>query len=387
MRRSLALVFLLANTAACPAPGTPSGPSTEADASVDARTDAASAMDDLSSALAPSLEQGLPAIAAAVFDGEGMRAVGAIGSRKLGDPSPVTSEDKWHLGSDTKAMTATLVALYVDQGKLSFDDTIGALFAGETIDPGYSAVTLEALLRHRGGAPGNIPTEIWSAMWKAGKAPDARKNAVLAMLGKPPAQTPGKFAYSNAGYMVVGAALERKFGGTWETMLASMLFSPLGMQSCGFGAPASPDRVDQPWGHSVSGGKISPVPPGPQADNPPSLGPAGTVHCNLRDWGAFLRLHLKGARGEATMVSRASMARLHTPPPGGDYAAGWGVTSRGWTGGSALQHTGSNTMFVANAWIAPAKNLVFVVVSNRGDDLAITQADAALGPLIETYAR
>lgn len=342
--------------------------------------------------LAPLLEPvradgGLPALAGAVWRGPALIALGATGVRKLGDQTPATAGDRWHLGSDTKAMTATLIGIHVDRGEIHFDDTIGELFAGETIDPGYQDVTLEQLLQHRGGAPGEIPADIWSAMWEDGSAPDAREKAVLALLSRPPAQAPGTFVYANAGYMIAGVALERRAGATWEELMRAELFEPLEMSSCGFGAPGSATAVDEPWGHTIGDdGTPVPVAPGPLADNPPSLGPAGTVHCSLADWGRFLALHLAGARGEATsLISGATLTRLQEPPDGGDYAAGWLVVDRTWAGGRALTHSGSNTMWFATAWLAPANDMTYAVVTNRGDDAAAAAVDTAFGPLIERY--
>ena len=131
---------------------------------------------------------------------------------------------------------------------------------------------------------------------------------------------------------------------------------------------------------------MTPVAPGPQADNPPSLGPAGTVHCPLRSWGKFLSMHVAGARGAATLVTAATMQRLHAPPQGGDYAAGWGVLQRSWAGGGTLTHSGSNTMWYATTWLAPAKNLAFTVVTNCASNAAPGTVDAAFGPLIQRYA-
>ena len=92
------------------------------------------------------------------------------------------------------------------------------------------------------------------------------------------------------------------------------LFNPLDMASCGFGAPATVDTTDAPWGHRTAASEHTPGPPGPAADNPPALGPAGTVHCTLRDWARFAQLHLRGARREPTPYLRPeSFARLHTP--------------------------------------------------------------------------
>jgi CubicO group peptidase (beta-lactamase class C family) len=343
--------------------------------------------DDISGTIDPFRKGKLPAIGAAVWRGPQLIAIGAAGARKAGDPTQVTIDDQWHLGSDTKAMTATLIGLYVDRGMIHFEDTIGTLFAGETIDPGYSAVTIEELLQHIGGAPGTMPADIWSQMWTDGSAPTARITAVRSLISRAPEQAVGTFVYSNAGYMIAGAALERVLGMTWEEIIQNDLFGPLNMSSCGFGAPGTPGQVDEPWGHQVDdAGAPVPVSPGPQADNPPSLGPAGVVHCALADWGKFLAVHLAGARGEPTIVSQATMTRLQTPPAGGDYACGWIVTTRSWAGGTAITHSGSNTLWYATAWLAPAKNLAFAVVTNRGDTFAATQVDSTFGPLIQTYA-
>ncbi len=358
-------------------------------ASPDAGGDSGAQPDDISGVLDPIRQSNtLPALVGAVFRGKELIAIGASGVRKYGDPTPATIADQWHLGSDTKAMTATLIGMHIDQNTIHFDHTIATLFAGETIDPTYAGVTLEQLLEHRGGAPGTMPSDIWSQMWADGAAPDARIKAVRSLLSRPVAQPPGTYVYANAGYMIAGAALERVVGTPWETIIVQELFGPLQMSSCGFGAPGTPNMVVEPWGHNVSGNTPVPVSPGPLADNPPSLGPAGTVHCSLTDWGKFLAVHLAGARGEPTIVSTATIKRLQTPPSGGDYAAGWVVTTRPWGGGdgTVLTHSGSNTMWYATTWIAPAKNVIFTVATNRGDSVAATAVDSAFGPLIQTYA-
>ena len=97
----------------------------------------------------------LPALAAAVVkDGE-VIASGAVGVRALGTDVPVTIDDRFHLGSDTKAMTATLAGMMVDEGKLRWDSTIGEVLGGKVqgMNPALAAVTLEQLLSHTSGIP------------------------------------------------------------------------------------------------------------------------------------------------------------------------------------------------------------------------------------------
>ncbi len=347
-------------------------------------------VDDISQSL-ESIRSGsnLPALTASVWRGRTLLAHGVAGVRKQGETTPATLNDRWHLGSDTKAMTATLVGIYVDRGRLHFEDTLADLLPGLTIAPGYRGVTIEELLQHRGGAPGEVPEDILNQMWNDGGDAGARERAIRALVARAPEQSVGSFVYSNAGYMIAGAALEHLTGASWEELMRQDLFEPLGMSSCAFGAPGSPSQVDQPWGHEVNGaGALVPMTPGLAADNPPSMGPAGTVHCSVDDWAKFFHVHLAGARHESNgLLSDATITRLQTPPAGGDYAAGWIVSERDWAGGLTLTHTGSNTLWMATVWLAPAKNLSLAAISNRGDDIAADAVDASFGPLIDSYGQ
>lgn len=310
-------------------------------------------------------EHELPALAAAVWRDGKLVETAAVGLRKAGDPAnKVAPGDSWHLGSNTKAMTATLVAIFVDRGALRWDDSIGKLFKGTKLDPGYARVTIDQLIRHEGGAPGNPPADLWKQLWDDGDKPDARSKFVRGILARPPAQKPGTFVYSNAGYMIAGAALEKVTGKTWEQLTRDELFGKLDMKSCGFGAPGHKDVVDQPWGHDGGG---TPIAPGPAADNPPGLGPAGTVHCSLEDYGKFLALH---STGQPALVSSDAMQHLHTAHDAG-YAGGWMVVST--PRGTVLAHSGSNTMWYATAMTAlttdPKDRYAFVMATNSGSDV------------------
>jgi CubicO group peptidase (beta-lactamase class C family) len=195
----------------------------------------------------------------------------------------------------------------------------------------------------------------------------------------------GGFLYSNFGYLVAGVMIEEVTGQPWEVVIRRRLFEPLKMASCGFGAAGSPGKVDQPWAHERKNGALVPLPPGPKADNPPSLGPAGTVHCGLRDWARFVQMHLDGARGKTTLVSAATMAKLHTPWPGGDYALGWGVSRA--DGATVLAHDGSNTVFFARARLVPARNVAFLVTTNAAGPDAVEAVDQTVRYLRALYLK
>jgi CubicO group peptidase (beta-lactamase class C family) len=331
--------------------------------------------------LRPIREQhGVPALAAAAVTPQGLRYVGAVGVRKWGTETPVEVGDLWHIGSDTKAMTAALAARLVERGALSWQTTPAQVFPelAAEFQPELGQVTLLHLLSHRAGLQANLD---WGRLAGQGTVQEQRLEAVREGLSRRPESKPGEaFLYSNLGYVVVGAMIERVAGKPWEDAITAEVFQPLGMRSVGFGGLGTPGQLDQPWGHSRRGHPVDTN--GPDVDNPPVLGPAGRVHCTLQDWGRFIADVLRGLRGEQpTLLGPASYRLVLTPAFGGDYSLGWSVTQRSWGGGTVLNHCGCNTMHYANAWVAPQRGFAILVCTNQGED-AFPATDEAVAGLI-----
>ena len=323
----------------------------------------------------------VPALAGAIVTGKGLVTMAVIGVRKAGTEIPATVEDKWHLGSDTKAMTATLIGVLVEQGKLKWETTIEQVFPEIAADlqPDLRGVTLLHLLSHRAGLPANI---LWMAVSKPGAPVSQQRLECVKMLAKIKLlSAPGAtFLYSNLGYVIAGAVAEKTMSSSWEDLITKLVFDPLGMKSAGFGGVGTPGEIDQPWGHGADGKPVSGN--GPAVDNPPVLGPAGTVHCTLEDWAKFVSDHLRGERGEKALLKPETYRKLDTPPFGGEYALGWLVVEREWGGGTVLTHAGSNTMNYAVAWLAPKLGFAVLVTTNQGGPAAGNACDEAAGALI-----
>jgi CubicO group peptidase (beta-lactamase class C family) len=325
----------------------------------------------------------VPAIAGAIVTSKGLVAFGVTGVRKRGTQSLVEPNDLWHLGSDTKAMTATLIAKLVEQKQLTWDTTVGDVFSDNSfkIHPDLQGVTLLHLLSHRSGLPANLDLTEYSGV-------DGRRERLRAVrqeLAKPPENPPGsKYEYSNLGYIMAGAIIEKVTGKSWEVNLVKHVLGPLQMTSAGFGGTGTPGKVDQPWPHAADG---QPVPQnGPQVDNPPVMGPPGRVHCTIQDWSKYVADFLRGMNGKPALLPADAYKKLSAPPFGGDYALGWIVTQREWAGGTALTHSGSNTMNFATVWIAPARDFAVLACTNQGGDVAQAACDAAAAALIQHHA-
>lgn len=338
----------------------------------------------------------IPALGLAVVRGSSVVGLGVSGHRQAGSTNPVRAGDRFHLGSNTKAMTATVLAVLVEQGKIGWTTTIGDVFSSlrDGIHSDYRSVTLSQLLTHQSGLPDDTMPD--SILWPQicalrGPIVDQRRRLVELVLSRAPAAPPGsRFQYSNAGYTIAGAMTETVAGRSWEALMAQHVFGPLGMTSAGFGPPGAPGATDQPWGHTRD--DCRPVPPGPPADNPPVMGPAGTVHSSLRDWAAFASLHLRGARGEEELLLRPeTFQQLHRPVPdnytaeGRPYTHGWVVAQWARAGGTALAHAGTNTLWYAVIWVAPARDAAFLVATNCGGDAGFRACDAAIGAASQRY--
>lgn len=328
----------------------------------------------------------MPAVAGAVFRADEVLAEVAVGVRKLGDPTPVTPDDIWHIGSLTKSFTSLLVARQVDRGTMSWDMTLGALLGDDA--GAYAPVTLVQLLGHRAGLPPNLPNTLTIEMARSG-APvvEQRARILREMLATPPSAPPGEaFAYSNVGYIVMGAILEAKTGRAWEDLVRENIFEPLALSSAGFGPPGDPESVSQPWGHrQAPGGPLTPAAPGPMADNPAFLGPAGTIHLSLADLVRWGQVNMRGEQGEDGIVTAASFQRLHQPAvEGADYALGWLVLPTGRQ--RIVWHNGSNTMWYVILGFDPDENLGVVLVTN-GSINARSVLDPAMQEIFNDWAR
>jgi CubicO group peptidase (beta-lactamase class C family) len=321
----------------------------------------------------------VPAMAAVVVTSDGIKYAGVVGVRKRGTEIPAGLDDLWHLGSDGKAMTSTLIARLVERGDLRWDTTLAEVFPdlAPQMDPGFQKVTLLELLSHRAGLPANLDLPAYLG----NDVESLRLRAVREELAKKPQSKPGStYAYSNLGYIIAAAAVERITHKSWERAIADEVFDPLQMKSAGSGGTGTPGQIDQPWPHTADGKPAAGN--GPNIDNPPVMGPAGRVHCTIQDWARFIQDQLRGARAEPALLKPASYQTLQTPPFGGDYALGWIVTQRDWAGGKALNHAGDNTMNFANVWIAPGKDFAILVCVNQSGDIAFKASDAAVSALI-----
>jgi len=316
----------------------------------------------ISQALSEIVKDGkAPGIVAAISSSAGIIAIGSAGVRKAGTNPKFTINDQVHLGSCGKAMTCTMIATLVAEGKLSWDMKLTKAFPElkNQIHPHFLNTTLWQLLTHRAGIPSD-PID-WHA-YAEKDIRDRRFSILKDNIKLAPAHVDGEFHYSNFGYVVAACMAERVTGLSWEVLMKERLFEPLDMKTAGFGDPVKHKSIDQPWGHKKSwiGNKWKPS----RAYYGEVLSPAGRVHCSVEDWAKFISLWLTN---ENPILERNFLDKLIDPVAGHFYAAGWGVAEYDWAKGITFNHAGSNEIWYATVIVAPNLDRAFVVATNSCD--------------------
>jgi D-alanyl-D-alanine carboxypeptidase len=151
------------------------------------------------------------------------------GATELGGTSPPRGDTHFRIASNTKTMTAAVIALLAQDGKLRFDDPVSKYVQGVT---NGDAITISALLKMRSGLPNytaapelvdsldHDPTRVWTP------------EELLAIAFKhPPLFAPGEeYDYCNTNYVLLGLIAEKLEGAKLAQIFQDRLFGPLGMK-------------------------------------------------------------------------------------------------------------------------------------------------------------
>ena len=359
-------------------------------------------------------------MAAVVLRGDRIIAQGAAGSRRNRAAERITLDDRFHLGSCTKAMTATLIAMLVEEGKLNWTSTLGELFAdaAKPMHPAWEKVTVRQVLAHRAGLrhePGGLAQVLKELVGRpprapVGTLPQQRLEIVRQALSRPPlfpADT--RYWYSNVGYILAGAVLEQLTGRSWEELMRERLFEPLGITTGAVG-PAPPSAVESRHA-GMSAVEV------PAAGLPLFYGPAGLAHMTVKDWAKFIALHLRGdpanPHRQAALLKPDTFAELHAVAPAttstgwvirglnfmatGDaapavtYCAGWLISTASWARGSRPGDTGrrlwhAGRVFDGIAGVVIAPEIDFAVLVTCNSTTAAWKMRETIKELIRTFA-
>lgn len=335
---------------------------------------------ELAAHIADDIE--LPGVAIAWARLGGEPEVSVAGVRMLGLDEPVEPADRFHIGSITKSVTASVLGALVEKGELSWQATLRELLPEVEMNEAFAAVELHQLLRHRARIPQYLNFE------------DGEMARLNALPGTPTAQRAAfvkdvlardaideGYHYSNAGYVIAGSIAERASGRSWEQLVHDEVFAPLRLATCGIGWPATAERPDQPRGHFGGRGRRS-VQGFDAYELGPFLRPAGGIHCSVGDLTRYGLAHLAGLSGDDGFLGAATIQELHRLGDGESYAAGWRIDPE--TG--QHHHNGTVGSFFAYLTIDPEVGLVVAFLTNAGPPDGHDAALRAVGEIFEHHA-
>jgi CubicO group peptidase (beta-lactamase class C family) len=322
----------------------------------------------------------VPGLALAIVkDGQPILLKG-YGVRRLGTAAPVTPQTLFGIASNTKAFTAAALAMLVDEGKLAWDDPVTRhLPAFQLYDPYVTReLTVRDLLTHRSGlglGAGDLmffPPSTFT------------RDEIVERLRyiKPATSFRSKYAYDNCLYLVAGQIVPALTGQSWDELIKSRIFAPLGMTTSNTSVSDLAPDGDVATPHSLVDKVVTPVAPHRLDNN----APAGGINSSIAEMSRWVLAQLEGgvyrdAQGNEKrlfspaqnkeMWSAQTLLPIADPPKElaalrprfAAYGLGWGL--RDYRGRKLVSHTGGLLGMVSQVVLVPEERLGIVVLTNQ----------------------
>ena len=313
------------------------------------------------------IDQHAPGVAVAIVRGGEVIFARGFGLANVADKTPVTPETRFFIGSTTKAFTATLVGMLVDDGKMRWDDPADQhlpyfKLAVNSADPTARA-TVRDLLSHRTGFPR-------MSMLLANGVLSPEEILRQASQAEPLSPFRQRFHYNNEQYMAAGWAAAAAAGSTWDELTRSRILNPLGMtntETSARRAEAKPDLARSYTWHKETG-TIEELKPNVRGSSAlDAIAPAGSISSTALDMAKWLRFLL--AQGEVSgkpLIRAETLAETSTRQIAMNQSIGYGMgwMLREWQGQPLIFHGGS-TGHSAMVALLPKSELGFVVLVNQ----------------------
>ncbi|MGW2086950.1 serine hydrolase domain-containing protein [Streptomyces sp. NPDC001880] len=280
------------------------------------------------------------------------------GSRSCVDGHAPDNDTQFRIGSLTKTFTAVLVLRLRDEGLIDLDDPLEKHLAGT----GVGDVTIHQLLGHSAGLGAESPGPWWE------RTPGTLRPELADVLGEQTRMhSPGhRHHYSNPGYTLLGALVEKVRGASWGEVLRREILEPLGMHRTSLHpqAPHAGGWAVHPWADVML--------PEP-AEDLGLMAPAGQLWSTVDD---LLRLAMLLAEGDDQVLCADSVAQMRgpsAPTEHGDwnFAYGLGLQVVDIGGRTLIGHTGSLPGFLAALWISVEDDVAAVALTNTTSGLMI----------------
>ncbi len=267
------------------------------------------------------------------------------------NPGDTPADGRFEVGSVTKTMTATLLALLAAEGSLRLDDEVGRWLPGGV----NAGITVRQLTTHTSGLPRLAPNMALPTVDLANPYAEFGVEQAEEGLRQAVAAPGAPMRYSNFGYQLLGLVLERASGLPYEQLITGRLLTPLGMSCSGVGGNAG--GIPLP-GHDHRGEL-------PHWGRP--LAAAGGVEATIGDLARYTSACLRPPPGPLGAAITAAQAPQLPVEAGGHQALAWRVSDDG-----IRWHTGSTGGFSAAVLIDPVRSRAIAMLAScfgRGQSL------------------
>jgi CubicO group peptidase (beta-lactamase class C family) len=281
------------------------------------------------------------------------------GGRGLADRKTgrrITPDGVFRLGSITKQITAAAVLQLVADGKISLDDPVSKFLPNY---PGPSgSATIRQLLNHTSGIPSYNDIPGWMVEANTSR-PHTTVQLISVFQDLPSASPPGQsWAYSNSGYVLLGAVIEVVTGRPWHETVMRRGTAPLGLRTIGYG-PGREAATAMVVGHTQDpAGAVHLARKTHMSVTHAAAGLVGSAR-DLASWTHALH--------HGRVVSPTLYAAMTTPTPLPDGRAapyGFGLSFADVRGQRAIRHDGRIAGFNNEVIYVPADDVIVVVLTN-----------------------
>jgi CubicO group peptidase (beta-lactamase class C family) len=310
----------------------------------------------------------IPGLAVAVVKDDEVVFARGYGVRRLGHPEVVDEHTLFGVASTTKAMTATALAMLVDEGLLGWDDRVVDHMPGFELSDAWVTrnVTLRDLLSHRVGI-GRITGNRIQFMTHRSRP------EIIHQMRHHDFEQPFRqgFVYSNVMYSVAGELIPAITGTSWDDLLAERIFAPLGMNRSNTSITRIEDGENAAWPHQEIDGDVVPIP----WRNFDNVGPSASVNTSAHEMAQWIRFNLgePGVFQERRLVSADQMRQMRQSqnalPVADPYTGGLAAYGLGWQLGDhrvrrTARHGGATDGMNTNLILLPEENLGLVIMTN-----------------------
>ncbi|WP_298127043.1 serine hydrolase domain-containing protein [Brevundimonas sp.] len=281
----------------------------------------------------------------------GTMNVRAQGTLHTGGPA-ITTETRFNILSLGKMMTGVLMGQLVDAGQVRYSDLVSVHLPD--LPSRIGDLRVGDLLTHSSGLGDYIEVENFGAIAAALSATD-----LLPLVLAAPYEAPGAPSYSNSGYAVAGALIERITGQTYRDRLSEQVFGPCGMASASL-QPRVDDALAEPAYEALRSGR-------PSVGTLPG-GPAGGAFMKAGDMALFAQALFSGRLvSDVTRDVITSIQAERQPLAADGIRRGWGFGFgvRGDGVERSIGHTGGLPGFSAACRIQPSQGRIVVALANQ----------------------